>query len=208
MRSTTKVTAAASNHNLIALSDLKLELNITDSNSDTRLNNIIEQASEFVENTTGRVWVSEGIEQKFYFSFWENIPTLILERRPISVINSITENGVVLTENTDYSVDARRGMLYRINYLGFLSGVIGAPSVIVDYAGGFNLSGSPPDKLPGGLVRATLTLAKAYWFSGPRDPNIRSETTFGIDSVTYRDATDAEKAVADMLSAYTDPVRA
>jgi hypothetical protein len=67
------------------------------------------------------------------------------------------------------------------------------------------LSGSPPpDKLPGGLVRATLLLSKAYWY-GSRDPTVRSETTFEIDSVTYRDQTDVEKAVMDLLDVYSDP---
>lgn len=208
MRSILKVTTPAPSVDLITLATLKSELNITNNASDTRLGEIISQASGTVAEITGRVWVQEAIEEKFIFGFWERVPTLVLKRRPISVVSLITENGNALTEDVDFIVDAEKGMVHRAGFLHFVSGIPGSPSVVVDYIGGYDLAGSPPDTLPYGLVRATLILAKAYWFGGARDPNIKSETTYGLDSIGYRDIADAEKEVMDLLSIYSDPTMA
>lgn len=205
MRSILTVTSAANSYDLITLAALKLELGITNSDSDELLSQLISQASGVVADITGRVWIAETVEEKFYFNYWECVPTLVLRRRPVISITTLTENGAALVEDVDFAVDAEKGMLYRIKYGAFLNGVIGSPSVVVDYIGGYVLSGSPSMNIPRGLERATMILSKAYWFSNTRDPNVRSETTFELDSITYRDAADAEKAVADLLSLYSDP---
>lgn len=205
MRSTLRIVAPAASQDLINLDTLKLELGITDSSSDARLSQIITRASGVVTRISGRVWINEEVEEKFYFNFCECVPALVLRRRPIITINSLTENGSALTEDVDFSIDAERGMLYRINFVHFVNGVPGSPSIVVDYNAGYTIGGSPPGNVPAIVEQATIIMSKAYWFGGSRDPGIKSETTFELDSVTYRDAADAEAAVRNLLGIISDP---
>lgn len=205
MRSTLMIITPAANQNLITLEALKLELGITDSASDERLTQIVSRASGAVSSISGRSWISETVEEKFYFDFCESVRALILRRRPVVSIVSLVENGSTLAEDVDFSVDAERGMLYRINYGGFLPGVPGTVGITVNYVAGYVLGGSPPGNLPAIVEQATMILAKSYWFGITRDPAIRSETTFELDSITYQTAADAEKTVRDMLSIISDP---
>lgn len=205
MRSTLRVVAPASSQDLVSLATLKLELGITNSASDALLEQIITRASGVVSGITGRVWINEEIEEKFYFNYCEYAPALVLRRRPIITINSLVEGGSTLAEDVDFSVDNERGMLYRINYDSFLNSVPGSVGVVVDYNAGYTVGGSPPGNVPAVVEQATIIMAKAYWYGNTRDPGVRSETTFELDSITYRDAADAEKAVRDLLYIISEP---
>lgn len=202
MRTILTVITPAPSYDLTVLATLKNELGITDTASDIALSALIVQASGVVTEITGRVWAQEEVSEKFYLDWGENVPSLLLERRPVSAIASITENGSVLVEDVDYVVDYRRGMVHRIN--GSVWTFSNNPSVVIQYTGGYALL----DDLPFGPERATLILAKSYWYARARDPATRSETTNDIDSVTYRDAGDAETTVRELLRLHSEVVMA
>ena len=201
MRSTIQIITPAVSCQYTTLAMLKAQLNITDTTSDIYLSSLIDRASHIVSDLTGRVWQQEEVIEKFYARYWERIPTLVLKRRPISIVTSVVENNITLVEDTDFVVDYTKGMLYRINGFNWPAFVMTGPNIVVHYTGGFALL----DDLPYGIEQATLILAKAYWFNGSLNPTVRSETTYGIDSVTYRDIADAEKEVMDLLNVYSDP---
>lgn len=188
---------------LTILQTVKDELGITDAASDDLLNAYIARASGIISSITGRVYGQEALRESFYLSVGERGgDTLKLSRWPVAAVASITENGSVIVEDTDFIVDAEKGLLYRIN--GYTWTFSANPSIVVEYTAGYVLLGA----LPTPIEQATLMLVKSYYHSAGIDPAIRSETVEDIDSVTYNQgAADAEKAVRDiLLGPYTELV--
>lgn len=178
---------------LTILQTVKDELGISGTSQDALLNAYIARASGIVSAITGRVYGQEDLRETFYFSLGERVDTLKLTRRPIATVDSVLENGSALVEDSDFAVDAEKGLLYRLN--GNVWTFSTDPTVIVEYTAGYQLLGN----LPTPIEHATLLLVKSYHHGAERDPSVRSETTNDIDSVTYRDALGAEQIVRDML---------
>lgn len=204
MRSSLKVITSAPSYDMTMLDTLKSELGITNTTNDIMLSKLITRASFIVAEITGRVWAKEAVEERFYISWGERVPALVLKRRPLVAASptliTVDENGSALVENVDFFADYSAGILHRIN--GYVWTFSNNPSVVVQYTGGYELL----DDLPYGLEEAVLILTKSFWAGKSVDPNVKSETTYELDSVTYRDAaSDAQKIVRDMLSIYSEP---
>lgn len=102
---------------LITITELKLHLPIapTDTSKDLYLQSLIKLSSDLIRRKTKRAWeaaASSAIEK-----FTPTINTTLLQVRyfPITELTSVVENGVTLTEDSDYFVDYAIGQFKRIN---------------------------------------------------------------------------------------------
>lgn len=173
----TVITPAAT-RDLVTLADVKNQFDITTRGEDAKLATWISQASAAVEAYCGDVYARETVSQTNRTRGYCG-EGIILERSNISAINSVTENGVVLT-GSDYELDGR--VLYRLSSdeRSYWTG-----KVIVEYVAGFSLAG-----MPANVQRAVILTVGQYRIGTTRDPQIRSESGDGLGSTSYFDGLD------------------
>jgi hypothetical protein len=182
MRSKLIIDEAAESKNLTVLDAVKLELGITGSESDVKIEALICTASDIVAAYCDRVFARETVTEIFFpdrhrwYEYWD---TLVLARTPVEEIISVTHDSAVLT-TTDYDVDQQTGLLYRLSSLSPFDWVCHS-SIEVQYTGGYLLL----DDLPRGVERAAVLLCKEYFFQGSRDPRIKTESVPSVFSVDY-----------------------
>lgn len=102
---------------------------------------------------------------------------IVLARRPVVAITSVTENDTVLVADDDYEVDASAGLLYRL-----WEGVRACwPSgtIIVPYSAGWQT-------VPYDLRELACKLATVLSAETGRDPSLGSVDIPGVISETYR----------------------
>lgn len=190
MKSILTVTQPSTTFDLTVVATVKAELGITNRKSDDQLAVFIRQASGAAASYCNRVFALEGIKEEF----WPDrdgmhhasrllnggLSVLQLRRYPIAEMTLVTENGVALTEDTDFRVDAENGFLYRINASGFTRHWRTWP-LVVEYSGGYALL----DELPFPIERAVINMVKTAYNAAKRDPLIMSESIPGIRDVRY-----------------------
>src|SRR5262245_46241075 len=182
MRSKLVIEEPAESKNLTVLQTVKAELGITTDEKDAVLEGLISQASDIVAAYCDRVFARETVTEHFWperRSWYENWDALVLSRTPIEEIISVTHDNSILTTG-DYEVDTNAGILYRMTALSVFDWCVHT-SVEVQYTGGYLLL----DDLPRGVERATILLVKDYFYSGQRDPRIKTESVPSIYSVDY-----------------------
>jgi hypothetical protein len=198
------VTDAAESYNLVTLARVKAELGITGTDSDDLLNEIISEESATVADYCHRVFPSETVSETFRLKLMtgELLPEeLILSRRPVTAIASITENATVLASD-DYETDLPAGLIYRLwddcrgrwPAWGF--------KIVVAYTAGYTTT-------PAAVSKACLTLVKHRWSARTRDPALKSETIEGVGQKQFwvgstGDVGDLPPEVADALDRYLD----
>lgn len=178
MLSTIVIDTPSATSDLTVLATLKSELSITDTASDTWLEDLIRQQSDIITRYCGRTTFGrETVTETFRLSSGDRGP-LILGRDIAPSITSVVEDGTTLSA-TDYLLDG--SLLYRLT--DDVPSDWGAAKVVVVYAAGYTLiSGLPYD-----LERACLDgCVRAYSARG-RDPTLRSEATEGIGSRSWVD---------------------
>lgn len=198
MMSIVTVTVPAVSQDLTVLATVKNELGITsDTNDDAKLAVYIKQASDAVSAWCRRVFGQETVSETFRPSF--QVGKLILDRRPVSSITSVTEDGTALSAS-DYELDAESGMVTRL-YSDCQSNW-SASKITVVYVAGYELL----DSLPHSIEKATILLVKNYYYSGPRDPLMKSVDIPGVMSESYwvGDNGSIPDEVADLLGPYRD----
>jgi hypothetical protein len=206
MYSILTVTSAASSYDLTTLANVKDELG-TDASSDAVLRRYITSASKAASQYCNRVFAVETVSEQFFLGpvEWKirnNIAPLQLSRWPIITVTSVTEDDVLLVENTDYLVDSTNGQLTRINEDGF---PIAWPkvSLVIVYSAGYATT-------PADVEDAIIRMVTQRYVAKGRDRSVRSEEEPGVYSVSYWVATGAEAGnltpdVADVLDNYRTP---
>lgn len=86
-RSLLTIVAPASSYDLVTLTQVKTELNITNTDSDEMLETRIHRASEVINNYCNRIFIQETIQEVFSNYDWSK--RLFLRRTPIDSITSI-----------------------------------------------------------------------------------------------------------------------
>lgn len=185
MQSLLTVTTAASSYDLTTLAAAKLELGITDNLQNDQIEALITQISSAMSKICDRVFAEETIQEVFRYSgsrSWDNRVTdesvkrsLILRRRPISFITSVTEDDVVI-DATEYECDFGAGILYRLTAEGYRQ-TFSAHKTTVIYTAGWELL----DDLPKEIERTCLLWIKSVWASIKRkDLSVRVEDVPGL----------------------------
>ena len=94
---------------ILTLADFKTYIEINDTNSDTRLTMLLENAYSEAENYTGRVFDNAPYTEYHKFSY--TLDGFYVDNIPITAITSITIQETSLTENTDFYYDADTGLI-------------------------------------------------------------------------------------------------
>jgi hypothetical protein len=124
---------------------------------------------------------------------------LLLSRRPIVSIASITQDDTLLDPTQDYEIQSAAGLVLRLASDRIYTWV--AEKIVVVYDAGWAT-------VPGDLKRAAKMVVGSLWAAGTRDPNLKR---IQIDGVSVREfwvgpATDPfiQNDVEDLLRPYTD----
>lgn len=106
---------------------------------------------------------------------WEH-SSLILARRPVVAITSVTENDTLLTADDDYEIETASGLLYRLSggtRICWPCGVIAMP-----YSAGYAT-------VPDDLKYAAIKFMRALLQSGDRDPMLKMKRTEGVSEYQW-----------------------
>lgn len=213
MQSKLDIVTPASNRKLTTLARVKSELRITGSADDALLDSKIEEASSDIQLALGWAVASEAVQETFFHEHRQQLgygfgwradghqsESLILRRKAVSAITSVTVDDVVL-DPSEYRLDADAGILYRIDSLGYPCLWLFAKSIVVLHVAGYVLPGTNGSNLPASIEGATVELLESFWLGRGRDPLIKSEEITGIRRVEYWVGTvgDPEQLPPDVL---------
>lgn len=209
----TTVVTPADDYTLIDVPTMKTLLDITDASKDEYLDLVISQASIAAANYCNRVFPVETVEDSFWPQRRGHIPEqrrviqparlpLQLSRWPVTAMVSVTESvgGVApgaLTQDVDYKLDAIRGQLLRLDFLGYPTPWV-ADAIVVTYSAGY-------EPIPADLQMAVAAWVRAVSFARNRDPTLKSESVPGVYSAAYLAGAAAGSPlgeVADILDNY------
>lgn len=173
---------------LISITELKLHLpiNSSDTSKDLYLQSLIKLGSDHVRRITHRAWAAATIDIVEKFTPTINIELLQVKYFPIISITSVVENGVTLTEDSDYFVNYAIGQFKRLNETEWIEKDHG---VVITYKGGEE----PPDG---------LKLLVINWIASISGERTRTFTTEdGVEQAVT--ITTIPKWVTDGLEYYT-----
>lgn len=186
MRSILTVTTAATSPVLLAtLERVKQELEIADASKDVLLTAKLREASSDCEAYLGFRVARESVSQTFWHDPNDGAPEyLILRRTPVATLTSVTLDDELL-DASEYRLDAETGQLYALTTSGYPTGWMFSKSIVVAYAGGYVLPGTPGYDLPAGIEGAAVDLVTDFWSARGRDPSVKGEEVPGAYRVDY-----------------------
>lgn len=201
---------AATSTDLVTLDIVKDELNITNNKSDAKLKRYIAEASQAAQNFINCILAVETLLDEFWPTR-DPYPAVIpggedplqLSKYPVVSVASVTENGDLLTVDSDYLVDIAKGQLIRLDSNGYPKKWPAYP-IAVQYAAGY----APiPADVAGKIVR----MVTGRYYSAGRDPSMMSENIPGVREYrvwvpTGADAGNLPPDVMDVLNNYRPPV--
>jgi hypothetical protein len=204
MNSILTVTTAASSYDLTALATVKTELGITDNTENDKLRTWITQASIIAASYCRRVFARETLTETFRpaRNCSSHVEFLILQRRPIASITSVTVDDVAV-DAAEYETDANPGLLYRLDSSGYRSCWSASKSIIVVYLAGYILL----DTLPQDIERAVIMMVKDMRADATRDPNLRSKRIEGVSEYQWWIPGEATTQMPIEISGLLDPYR-
>lgn len=179
MDSLLTVTVAASGataFDLTTIADVKADLGIADVASDALLTRYVTECSLELAKACNTVFATETVSELYRPS--EAKEKLILTRRPVASIASVTQDGVV-TASTDYEVNKDAGLLFPL--LSDFRCWWAACKITVVYVAGYALPASAPKD----LQKAARALVKAQFLGKGRDPLVKSEAVPGVYEAAY-----------------------
>lgn len=133
----------------------------------------IRRASAAIEQYCNRIFAAETVSETFRLD--DGARSLLLTRRPIISVTSITEDGVALA-GSDWEADLDAGILFRLGSDAQTDW--SASKVTIVYQAGYN-------SYPKDLQDAALRLVRMARASRSRDPTIKSETVEGVGQTVY-----------------------
>lgn len=171
------VTSAATNHNLISLADLKLELGIEHRQNDVELSKMITRASNILKMELNRTLATETVREDFWWTREQDV--IELERWPVQSITSFVIDTTTHVLNTDYLADLENGSLQAIDASGrFIKFRLGRGTIV--YTAGYKLPGELGVNLPEAIQHAALLVAKQLWDGKDRNDLLKSELVDGV----------------------------
>jgi uncharacterized phiE125 gp8 family phage protein len=204
-------TTAATNRQLVTLTAVKAELGITDTSKDAFIGTLIDQASAQVESYCARIFARQTYTQDIRL---ERMQTgLLLAQLPVVAVETVTEAGTELDPATDYEVNLRAAIIYRISGDRATCWAAGG-KISVEYTAGYYMPGddlSPApaadEVLPADIQRVALELVKLGYFARDRDPTVSRESVPDVYDVSFKNPA-VGRAIPLELAAALDPYRA
>jgi hypothetical protein len=191
--------STAGTNAMTTLATVKLELKIEGNTDDAWLRAQIDSLSQtacrilgVAESETGtrnlgRETLVETIDQRAAWPWTralrpiiasnEHDGKLILSRRPVVSISSITEDGVMV-DPTEYKLSAATGTVRRLS--GDMPIAWPSSLIVVTYLAGWLMPGQSGRNLPTDWEDAVISAVKQAWFSRTRDPAVKRENNPGV----------------------------
>jgi hypothetical protein len=181
MYSTFTVTTPASELSLLTVEELRAAVGVTDSSQDAALTalglrlsaSIAKQCGVASDGDHPTTLLSETCSEVFRPARHQQ--DLILARRPVSAITSVTENGTVL-DAADYEIRGGSGLLTRLS--GDRLSCFPCGKITVVYIAGFEAA-------PDDLKLAASKLAAALYSETARDPNLKRVDVVDVEEREY-----------------------
>jgi hypothetical protein len=207
------VTTPATDRTLLSIAELRSAVGVADQTRDVELKALglrvadrITRACQLrADGATAPTLRKEKITETFRQTRVTSDPRrhysseLVLSRRPIVSVTSVTEDGTALT-SADYEIFASKGALRRLT--GATAMFWYAATTVIVYDAGW-------DTVPTDIKFAAEQLARAYWFQNARDPALRQISVPGVIERQYWVGSagdpDIPQNVMDMLSPYMNP---
>jgi len=194
--SSLSVTTAASDRSLITLPQLRAALGMTDSSQDIPLLALAARVSAAIvsacsvarSGATPPTLREEILTEVFrhtrdyrvqgppYVRDNERVEPIVLSRRPIVSVASVTIDGVLLDGTTDYEVDQGAGLLYHLFSDTRISWRCRKAQVA--YTAGWEI-------VPEDIVQAASRLAQIYWSATQQDLNVRVDLIQDVGRTEY-----------------------
>lgn len=208
---TTLLSQPLSNYDLTTLGIIKDELDIKDNSKNATLQRYLSGASAAAAQYRNGKFHAEELQDEFWpdrephnYQLPGGADVLQLSRWPVaSPIMSVTENGIVLVENTDFRVDYGIGRLIRLDQNLYPVRWSAWP-IVAQFVGGF-------DPIPDDVQDAIVRMVTRRYASKGRDPNLRQQTVPGILEQSWWIATGTDSGnmspdISDILDNYRVPV--
>jgi hypothetical protein len=178
------VVTKAPDRRLATAADVRPWLMPSDAPSENDLNAMISRVSDLISGAcNGRVFGRESLLE--VFRSVRGLDALVLSRDPVATITSLVADGSTLVEGTDFEVDFAAGLVYRL--AGDARCSWRASKVSIAYTAGWLLPSQDGSSLPGDVQQVCIDRVVRMRGGRGRDPNVRSESTDGVDSVSYFD---------------------
>jgi hypothetical protein len=188
---------------LVSLHDARIGLNMTGVSADTdrQVELMVRWASSEIARFCNRVLAQETVEETFLEI---NAQRVFLTRFPVKTIETIYENGILLT-SADYEIDAAAGKLVKPDLSAW------TVPIVITYTGGYDC----PNEVPPDLAKAAVLMTRSAYYAAVRgDASIRMVSHKG-SRVMYFDPNAAAakqtssssgatmtRAVTDLLTRY------
>ena len=150
------------------------------------------ERSEAGGRTVARETVVETIDRRAAWPFTRgsvpigssrtNDTMMVLARRPIVSVSSITEDGV-LVDVAEFEVSAAMGAVRRLS--NNLPRTWPSSLIIATYVAGWVMPGEIGRNMPTDWEDAVIEGVKAAWFARLRDPSVKSENVSGVQQTDY-----------------------
>jgi hypothetical protein len=201
MSSIVTVLVPADSFDLTTLDDVKLELGITGTGEDAKLQRWITQASYIVANYCKRVFARETISETFRWGAWAGCAdTLALSRFPVESITSVTVDGTLL-DPAAYEISPTDGLLYLLDSLGRRSLWSFSISIVVVYIGGRTL----PSTVLQDVEHATIAIISDMRADAGRDSDVVEEEIPGVMRKRWWSSGDAKTTLPLDIAGLLDP---
>ena len=182
--------AATLQNPLCTIAEVQTEIGNSDSSLTDRITAAINDASRLIEAYKGRTYASISYVGESYLTIRTKSPDCVLfldgttfmvpvSHAPVQSIDSLTEDGVTLTENTDFYIDKTIGLVQRSS---------GKWGDVIQIQGTFGFSGAastPPDDYQLGNIRiAAIKIA-----ANLTGKNVRESTSAAAGKTSIIDKT-------------------
>jgi hypothetical protein len=194
--------ATTANQRLCTLAAVKAELGIFGSAENAALDLLRDSASAAIASWCGRVLAEEVVQQLWRPICWAEV--LILRRRPVTAISSITEDGVAVAAG-DRELDADAGMLWRLS--SDARSTWRASKIVASYTAGYRVPDQQDPTLPADIQRAAVLTVAAMYHARGRDPSLRSESSEGVGSRSWLDPRSGMEALTPQVAGLLAPYR-
>jgi hypothetical protein len=189
--------------------ELGLDTMVSESSDDAQLSQMITEYSAAVSRYCRRVFLKESVTQEYWPDGYQPCLTkpdqaLILPRRPIDVIESLTIDGQPIDLVTSVRMSIRNGLVYKRNGDDACAWYV-CRHAIVKYSGGFDFDELPPD-----LQRATMAWVKEGYINRAENTRLKSEQNYNVGTWQYFDRSASFMGMPEetigLLNTYREPV--
>lgn len=174
---------------LLTLAELRAAVGVSDSSKDATLIPLGEYVSAMITSAckvakSGVIPPTlrlETVTETFLFKSLQK--SLVLARRPVVSLVSVTQTDSLLSD-TEYSLDAASGILYRSNIAGYWTVANGpwgwwpAGNTVIEYSAGYAV-------VPADLKYAAIKFVQSENTIGSRDPTLKSLRIDGVSERTW-----------------------